>query len=171
MLFADHPLDVMSSYGYTMAKRGMVESEPTFRVDKRLREWQPDSQQCCEPSSRTESPRPTYNVDATEAGRYHQSRGVSSKKRIHGSDTIRYPKRPCTPNNRAYLDEQQLPQYALVPHQSAGLVSRTLVDFTPSNGLAIVPYVPQYSLLAPPSKCTIEQLDSDDEEETMDVEI
>jgi hypothetical protein len=170
MLFDDHP-DVMSSYGYTMAKRGMVESELTFRVDKKLREWQPDSEECCEPSFRTESPRPTYNVDATEAGRYHQSRGVSSKKRIHSSDSIRYLKRPCTPSNRAYLEEQQLPQYALVPHQSAALVSRTLVDFTPSNGLAIVPYMPQHSQLAPVSKCTIEQLDSDDEEETMDVEI
>jgi hypothetical protein len=101
-----------------------------------------------------------------------------TRKRAMPSDVpVDYVKRPRTPATTAYLEDGS--EYAIVPHETgAHLMSRNLFDPTPSNDLAIVPYVAPYPLYSGPlqvSRCTIEQLDSDDEdndagEEKMDVE-
>jgi hypothetical protein len=105
----------------------------------------------------------------------HGSRSSSlSRKRLSaGMDFIGDLKRPCTQATRAYFEEpafvEEQPQRALISHPST-LIVRTLSDPTPTNGFAIVPYNRQYYPQQPPSKCTIEMIDSDDEEQ-MEIEI
>jgi len=98
------------------------------------------------------------------------------RKRL-GDGRGRAAKRTCLSSaspTPAFLQEP-INQFALVPHQPMPLVARSLTDRTPMQNLAIVPYNAEplgFSGFQPVSKCTIEQLESDDEDcdEEMEVE-
>ena len=109
------------------------------------------------------------------------SESIISRKRVSNAEIydLRDLKR-LRPNNKneEYFDQEYFK--ISVPTEST-LIRRPLYDPTIPNGLAIVPYVQQlYYPQFPVSRCTIEILDSDEEEEDaetksneekMDVEI
>ena len=135
---------------------------------KRSREWQPEGESGFHPNHIRPQSGPT------EGYRNRFEQVPDTRKRTLSDDFGSVKRVRSLPEKKPLVDESRL-QLAVIPPESNIMVCRLTDHTRPSPArCSIIPYYPPIVFpQAPPSRCTIEQLPSDDEDDDsgMDVEL